>query len=266
MATNPLYNNLGDAWNGDAVAYPTAVTSTGYSGTWNPVVAPASANYPFDSTPGKSRYVIRLPFIPAQGKTLALKYGSTVMTPVSGAPSLSGQYRVAPSSSLTPNLVEINSAQAGATIDYNGYASGAIINSNDSNLLTIPALSLTNDLTVGGNASIPTVTSAIAASGKVSSALNIDGVGYVTHGWNYANSGSFNLYNLLIQAFTVGTAAKVLLTGCGSNGVQKIIFAYMSYDGSSTITIYGFGLTSLTPDTWVITSGVTAGLLFTMAW
>ena len=139
--SNEYYDYLGDPFNSDLIASGESlhVQSEEYSGEYNDIVAPSSPNYPVN-TP--TRYFIELPLKIDQSdlggsQPIIVKdvTTATVLTRVSGTPG-ANQYRIAPSTSIRPNVVELHSGQAGNTIGFDYYGEGSILTATNTNQLS----------------------------------------------------------------------------------------------------------------------------------
>lgn len=136
--TNTRYDYLGDPFNNDVISsgqYP-RIQSLYYSGGYDNIIAPSSANYPVN-TP--TRYFVRLPVVPdttdLSGSRPMSIYDVTsgiALTKVSSSPG-TNQYAVAPAASRSNNVIEINASQAGKTIGFDYYGTGSFINATDYN-------------------------------------------------------------------------------------------------------------------------------------
>lgn len=109
------------------------VQSTHYSGSYEPIFAPGSANFP-DTTP--TRYFMYLPFsidVSDLGGSYPIALydqdSSATLTRVTAAPG-ANEYRVPPAASENNAVIELNAAQAGHEIDYDYYGLGSSLNAD----------------------------------------------------------------------------------------------------------------------------------------
>ena len=136
---NKLLNFNGDPFNGDIVASYVHCQSESYSGTYSDITAPASANFPQGTSP--TRYFMNLPVVPFLGDLVTYPLivkditNSTVLSKVTGTPGIN-QYRVSPETSITNNVIELDSGggQAGHVIAFDCYAYASIVDSQDFDL------------------------------------------------------------------------------------------------------------------------------------
>lgn len=125
-----FYDSSADIRNSDAYDYY-HLQSTGYGGSWTAITCPA-LNYP-PSAP--TRLFVSLPMRIDQtdlagSRPIALKIGATTLTKVSGAPG-ANEYFLAPTTSERRDTIELHSSRAAATLDFDFYGYGSIINSQD---------------------------------------------------------------------------------------------------------------------------------------
>jgi len=146
MANDTLIDFQGDGASNDTILSYVHIQTVGYGGSYNDYVVPAAANFPLagkDSSGGTvnpSRYIVRLNFTPFSNGSLPIilkdvTSGGTSLTPVTGAPSLN-QYRwwySANNNTVSPDVIEFNSGQAGHTIAIDCYAKQSILHSDQVN-------------------------------------------------------------------------------------------------------------------------------------
>lgn len=146
MANDVLIDFQGDGASSDSILSYVHIQTAGYSGSYNDYVVPAAANFPLAGlsslgaavTP--SRYIVRLNFTPFSNGSLPILLkdvtsGGTSLSPVTGAPSLN-QYRwwySANNNTVSPDVIEFNSGQAGHTIAIDCYAKQSILHSEQVN-------------------------------------------------------------------------------------------------------------------------------------
>ena len=128
---NLLYDFLGDPRNSDIVTGTPHIQSASTGGLYSDIIAPATPNFPA-VTP--TRYFMRLPVVPDTTQTMVIEdiTTSTVLTKVAGAPG-TNQYFIAPSTSKSPDIIELNSGQAGHQISFDFYGIGSILHADDVN-------------------------------------------------------------------------------------------------------------------------------------
>ena len=119
---NELSNFWGDPFNSDQISAYKQVTED--------KVIPSSANYPATSP---TRYLVYLDEIPDQSDLGGARpivvtdtTTATVLSKVSGSPSAS-EYRLSPTTSNIPNVIEVNSSRAGNTLQVVYYTQGGIV-------------------------------------------------------------------------------------------------------------------------------------------
>lgn len=124
-----------DPWNTttDTVS-SMVIQSSHYGGSFQAVTVKSSANYPDALGGTPTRYFVELPLSIdvsdlAGAKPIAIydNDSSATLTRVTGVPS-ANEYRVPPVASERNNVIEVNSGQAGNTIEFNYYGMNTVLN------------------------------------------------------------------------------------------------------------------------------------------
>jgi hypothetical protein len=179
MANDALIDFLGDGASSDTLLSYPHIQTVGYSGPYADYAVPGSANYPpagkdsSGNAVNPSRYIIRLNFTPFVNGNLPMqvKSGGTTFSLVSGVPAVN-QYRWwynTNNSTVSPDVLEFNSANAGNTISIDCYAKQSILHAGQMN-----APLISGNLSIGGNAAI-TGTTAITGNTTITGNLDVTG-------------------------------------------------------------------------------------------
>jgi hypothetical protein len=110
------------------------IQSVHYSGSFQAVTAPATANYPDALHDTPTRYFVELPLSIDVTDLAGLKpiaiydnNSSATLTRVTGSPS-ANEYRVPVAASERNNVIEVNAAQASHVLEYDLYGMNTVIN------------------------------------------------------------------------------------------------------------------------------------------
>lgn len=276
MATRPLFNYTGDPFNADAIASYPRIQTAYYSGPYDNFTAPASPNFPLlDEDVIPARYFLYLPFIPdisnLGDRPLLVRdvTNSVTLTKVTGSPT-ANQYRIAPANSKTPEVIELNAAQAGVTIGIDAYATGTVQNEYE---IENPILTtISNDVIFNGITDSTTKdTGSVILQGGLGIEKNIVAggyckttLGYIQNKRTYAATNSDITYLLKIQEIGLWDmdASATQTVSHGIDNIDKIIGARVLIVGDVGVNYIVPFFESITINTTDIVLTRSAGGIF----